>query len=153
PKEGGYGAICDRLYREVRPFVRTQSRLVGVTPLPDGTGYRCAFDSNGKTTVEEFDVLVSSLPLSLFARFLGLDLQLRFRRARLTYLLLDKARGTENHWFYFADGDYLVNRVAEFKNFAANGPTGQTVICCEVTQVERYSRDKVVAELKAAGVL
>jgi protoporphyrinogen oxidase len=153
PKEGGYGAICERIHQEVKPLVRLQSRLTSVTCLPDDASYRCEFDHNGKTVVEEFDLLVSSLPLSMFAKLLGLDLQLRFRPARLTYFLLNKSQGTPYHWFYFADGDYLINRVAEFKNFANNGPPDKTVICCEVTQVDKYSLDKVIAELKGAKVL
>lgn len=154
PQKGGYGSLCEHLYRQVRSFVRLQSRLIGVAPLNRNTGYRCTFEQRGKTVTEEYDVLITSLPVSFFAGLLGLDLKLRFRPARLTYLLLDKKRMTDNHWFYFADGDYLINRVAEFKNFADNGlPEDRTVICCEVTQVDRFSLGKIVAELASAGIL
>jgi protoporphyrinogen oxidase len=155
PKQGGYGTFCERLHQDVRQFVHLKSRLIGVTPFRDNTGYRCDFaQADGRVVHEDFDVLVSSLPVSFLAKLLGLDLSLRFRPARLTYFLLNKERATNNHWFYFADGDYLINRVAEFKNFANDGlPADKTVICCEVTQVDKYSRDRLIAELEAAGVL
>ena len=153
PKTGGYGTICERLHQDVRPMVHLHSRLTSVTPLADNGGYRCEFAGANGTVTKEFDILISSLPISFFSGLVGLDLQLRFRPARLTYFLLNKPRATDNHWFYFADGDYLINRVAEFKNFAENGPADKTVICCEVTQVDRYSLDRVAEELKSAGVL
>jgi protoporphyrinogen oxidase len=153
PKEGGYGAICERLHQDVKPSIRLGSRLVGVWPNPVAPGYRCEFEQNGTTVVEEFDILVSSLPVSLFAGLMGLDLNLRFRPARLVYLLLNKPSASDSHWFYFADAKYLLNRVAEFKNFADNGPVDKTVLCCEVTQVEQYSFDRVIADLEAAGVM
>jgi protoporphyrinogen oxidase len=153
PKEGGYGAICERLHSEVKPLIRLGSRLVGVVPNPVGEGYRCEFIRNGETVVEEFDALVSSLPVSYFAGLLGLDLNLRFRPARLLYLLVNKPRATDNHWFYFADGDKIINRVAEFKNFSGNGPADKTVLCCEVTRVEQFSTERVIAELASAGIL
>jgi protoporphyrinogen oxidase len=154
PKVGGYGAICERIHQEVQQYVRLHSRLTAVQALPDNRGYRCRFERDGETVEESFDVLITSLPLSFFAKLLGLDLKLRFRPARLTYFLLKRRQATANHWFYFADGNFLINRVAEFKNFAINGlPEDQTVICCEVTQVESYSVDKVISELKSAGVL
>jgi protoporphyrinogen oxidase len=153
PKEGGYGAICERLAGDVRPLVRLGSRLVGVVPNPVGDGYRCEFVREGETIIEEFDVLISSLPVSYFAGLLGLDVKLRFRPARLLYLLVNKPRVSDNHWFYFADRDYLINRVAEFKNFSDNGPVDTTVLCCEITRVEQFSAGRVIEELASAGIV
>jgi protoporphyrinogen oxidase len=153
PQAGGYGAICERLHQDVKPFLRLGSQLVGVWPDPLSNGYRCEFVRNGERVIEEFDVLISSLPVSFFAGLLGLDLNLRFRPARLVYLLLNKPRASDAHWFYFADSKYLLNRVAEFKNFADNGPADKTVLCCEVTQVDQYSFERVIADLEAANIL
>lgn len=154
PKEGGYGSICERIHRAVEQYVHLQSPLTAVETLPNNGGYRCEFDRRGEKVVETFDVLISSLPLSFFASLLGLELKLRFRPARLIYFLLGRKQASDNHWFYFADGDYLINRVAEFKNFANNGlPEDKTVICCEVTQVDRFSMEKVITELTSTGLL
>jgi protoporphyrinogen oxidase len=154
PRAGGYGAISERLYGEVKDRVRLNSRLVGVRHTSDG-GYECRFaDAAGAERTEEFDLLVSTLPLNLFAGLFGLDLSLRFRPARITYLLVDRPRVTENHWFYFADRDFMINRVAEFKNFVDdNAPADKTVLCCEVTDLREFSVERVVSELERAGVL
>lgn len=154
PRAGGYGAISERLYSEVKDCVRLDSRLVGVSPS-DGGGYQCRFaDAAGAERVENFDLLVNTLPLNLFASLFGLDLSLSFRPARITYLLVNRPRVTENHWFYFADRDFMINRVAEFKNFVDdNAPADKTVLCCEVTDLREFSVGRVVSELERAGVL
>lgn len=153
PQQNGYGAICERLHRDVRHFVRLNSRLTRVEANDSG-GYRCEFEQPGGAVVEDFDYLVSSLPISYFAKLMGLETSLRFRPARLTYLLVDKERLSDSHWFYFADRDFIINRVAEFKNFAnGNAPSGKTVVCCEVTEVDHWSLDRVVEELSLGGLL
>ena len=155
PAQNGYGAISERIYEDVKPFVNLQSRVTAIRPLVHKDGYRCEFLQNGeKTVIEDFDLLVSSLPLSYFASLLGLELGLRFRPARLTYFLLNKPQASDNHWFYFADGHHIINRVAEFKNFASQDmPVDKTVICCEVTRVDHYSLDKLISELSSVGIL
>lgn len=155
PRRGGYGAISQRLYAEVQARVRLDSRLVSVQ-RDDATGrYVCLFaDAAGTQRTEEFDALISSLPLNTFAHLFGLELSLRFRPARITYLLIDRERVTDNHWFYFADRDFVLNRVAEFKNFVDNGSHARrTVLCCEVTDIARFSPERVVSELSATGII
>ncbi|HVC97815.1 MAG TPA: FAD-dependent oxidoreductase [Pirellulales bacterium] len=154
PAQGGYGAICAALCDALRPVVRLQSRLVAIRRLADA-GYRCEFERPGGTGVEEFDCVVSTLPVSYFAGLLGLNTSLRFRPLRLTYLLVKRARVSENHWIYFIDRDFVVNRVAEFKNFAPAGvglPSDRTVLCCESTDLREYSVGRVVDELGRAGL-
>jgi protoporphyrinogen oxidase len=153
PQRGGYGAISERLYEAVKNSVRLNSRLVAVER--DGNKYVCRFvDENGASHTTEFDTLVTSLPLNTFARLFGLELNLRFRPARITYLLIDRERVTDNHWFYFADRDFILNRVAEFKNFVNAGlPAGRTVLCCEVTEIENFSVERVVSELTDTGII
>lgn len=153
PKQDGYGAICERLHRDVEEFVRLNSRLTRITPNGAG-GYRCEFNEEGETVVEEYDYLISSLPISYFAKLMGLETSLRFRPARLTYLLVNKPRLSDSHWFYFADRDYIINRVAEFKNFASGEvPADKTVVCCETTEVQNWSLERVVEELTQGGLL
>ena len=153
PKQNGYGAICERLHRDVEPFLRLNSRLTRIAPNGAG-GYRCEFDEQGKTIVEEYDYLVSSLPISYFAKLMGLETSLRFRPARLTYLLVNKSRLSDNHWFYFADRDFIINRVAEFKNFASGSvPADKTVVCCETTEVQNWSLERVIEELSQGGLM
>ncbi len=154
PRKGGYGSICDRLYEDVRDNVRLNTRIVNVRPDPATGGYVCRFEHGGTTSEETFDVIVSSLPITQMATYLGVPLTLKFRPAKIVYLLIDRERVTENHWFYFADDHISINRVAEFRHFAgASLPAGRTVICCEITQTERFSIERTINELATAGVI
>lgn len=152
PVENGYGAIADRLYADVRDRVRVQSRVVGITPLASG-GYECRFEGPAQSSTDRFDVLVSTMPMPELGALLGYRIQLRFRPMTLLYLLVGVDRVSDCHWCYFADRQVIVNRVAEFKHFASNAPEGKTVLCCEITDVDRFSIERVVDELSHADFL
>ena len=152
PVENGYGAIAERLYADVRDRVRLRSRVVGITPLESG-GYECRFETATGATSEQFDVLVSTLPMPELGTLLGIHIPLRFRPMTLLYLLVGVDSVSDRHWTYFADRDVIVNRVAEFKHFAGDPPRGKTVICCEVTDSEQFSIERVIDELTGADFL
>jgi protoporphyrinogen oxidase len=98
-------------------------------------------------------VLVSTLPMTELGAMLGFQIRLRFRPMTLLYLLVGVDRVSDCHWCYFADREVVVNRVAEFKNFGRGLPQGTTVLCCEITDVEGFSVDRVIDELTRAGFL
>ena len=152
PAENGYGAIADRLYADVSSRVRLHSRLVGLTPLASG-GYEAQLETPTGVVSDTFDVVVSTLPMPELGRLLGLQIPLRFRPMTLLYLLVGVDSVSDRHWSYFADRDVIVNRVAEFKHFSGNGPSGKTVICCEVTDAEHFSVERVVEQLTRAEFL
>lgn len=152
PKKGGYGAICDALHERVKDEVSLNTKLVAIAPLEGGTGYRLDYEGPNGPESETCELVISSLPISLLSRLLGKEFKLEFRAAKVLYLLINKPRVTQNHWFYFADAKHVINRVAEFKNFSSNGvPADKTVICCEVTRTEDFSVDRVVADLEHLG--
>lgn len=153
PAQHGYGAIADALHKPVRQHVHLQHRLTAIRRIPDGR-YEATFDHNGRTKKEVFTKVVSSLPLNDFSRMLGLHLPLHFRPAKLVYLLIDRKQVSANHWFYFADRDYIINRVAEFANFHDKRfADDRTVLCCEVTDTREFSVARVVSDLTRAELL
>jgi protoporphyrinogen oxidase len=152
PAEHGYGAIAERLYADVRHRVRLQSRLVGVVPLPS-EGYECRFETPTGVSTDRFDVLVSTLPLPELGALLGFDIPLRYRPMTLLYLLVGVDQVSDRHWSYFADRDVIVNRVAEFKHFSGDAPSGKTVLCCEVTDADAFSIARVIDDLTGAEFL
>jgi protoporphyrinogen oxidase len=150
PKRGGYGAICGGLLESLRCSVRLHSRLVHIRPVDD-RGFVCTFDDQGEQRTEQFDLVISSLPVTYLASLMGLTATLRFHPMRLVYLLLARPRLGRDQWFYFADRDKIVNRVAEFKNFTDEGtPRDRTVVCCEVTELEAFSLQRVLSDLRFA---
>lgn len=153
PTQNGYGAIADALCKPVRRHVHLKNRLTSLSHLPDGR-YEATLEHEGHTRKEIFTKIVSSLPLNDFSKMLGLDLPLRFRPAKLVYLLVNHKQVSVNHWFYFADSDFIINRVAEFANFhAGRFAEDKTVLCCEVTDTSEFSVDRVVGDLGRAGLL
>ncbi len=154
PDQNGYGAITNALFAKVKNYVQLETRLIGLEKMPDSDGYYCTFQRGDEIISEEYDALVSSLPITILLQMLGKPLNLSFRPAILTYLLINKPRITKNHWYYIADGEHKINRVAEFKNFAVcDLPEDKTVICCEITNTAGYSVEAVINELKDVGLV
>lgn len=148
PRRGGYGAICGALYHAVKPAVRFESRLVALRPRHDGV-FECTLSERSQTVTRDYDLVISSLPIPYVASLMGMATPLRFRALRLVYLLVDRPHVGADQWFYFADRDKIVNRVAEFKNFAADGaPADRTVLCCEITDLASFSLDRVLDDLR-----
>jgi protoporphyrinogen oxidase len=155
PERGGYGAIANALERQVHANVRYLHRLDALEPTANG-GYRTRFATPGGTVEAEFDIVVSTLPAPMVAGMLGTEVDLKFRSLDLYYLHIAKPKVTNYHWFYFADGldRSVVNRVTEFANFGT--PTEDpftTVICCEITETQQGSIERVIAELVGAGLI
>lgn len=154
PKQGGYGAICESLHADVRDTVHLNTRVTDLRRDPATGRYICRLAQGATSREETFDAVVSTLPITQVATWLKCPLTLKFRPAKIAYLLVARDRVTDNHWFYFADDHISINRVAEFRNFSgASLPPNRTVICCEVTQTERFSLDRTINELVTAGVL
>lgn len=160
PNRGGYGAISEKLYQCVAESVQLETKVTAVKHHKEsGNGnagsYTCTFEGiDGKSFTRDFDVLISTLPLSNFSHLLGLDISLVFRPARLVYLNVNKANLTGMHWYYIADAGYRINRVAEFKNFSPDhDAAGNSVICVEVTAQENFSISNVISELERLGTL
>ncbi len=152
PKAHGYGAIAEGLDADVRNWVHVRSRVVSVTKCPSG-GYECGFEGPQGLTTARFDVLVSTLPMPELGALLGFTIRLRYRPMTLLYLLVGVDRVSDCHWSYFADREVPINRVAEFKHFGSDLPQGKTVLCCEVTDTDGFSPERLVDELRRADFL
>ncbi len=157
PDEGGYGAIATRLARDLAPRLRMETRMTRLLERDEG-GYRIHFEGPDGPFVRDYDLVISSLSLTTVLGQLGLELDMGYRPAIITYLSVAKPQVSPNHWFYLADGRHLLNRVAEFKNFVRPDlleryPADRTVLCCEATRIEDHSEERVVAELAEIGLL
>jgi len=154
PTSGGFGAIPSQLARGLGPHLRLVSRFLDVRAAPSPEGYLCRFEEGGRVFEEKADVIISSLPIPEFFPHFGINPNLRYRSAKLAYLLINRPRVTKNHWFYLADSDFLLNRVVEFKNFTQDvADPGRTVLCGEVTRTERFSMEAVIHELTRLGLV
>jgi protoporphyrinogen oxidase len=58
------------------------------------------------------------------------------------------------HWAYFADESIVINRMAEFKNFAQpSSTTDNTVLCAEVTAHSDTPSEDVISALVSYGLI
>ena len=133
PVQGGYGSICEALYRKVHDRVELEARVTGLdTAAGKVTGVH--YERNGIAHSFSCDRLVSTIPATILGRMLGHEFSLRFQPVTLVYLHFDKPSVMPYHWVYFGDRDVVINRMAEFKNFACGQvPEDRTVVVAEVT--------------------
>ncbi|KJS15163.1 MAG: hypothetical protein VR69_14825 [Peptococcaceae bacterium BRH_c4b] len=120
------------------------------------------FSDGSSESVDENDVIISTIPLSIFINSLGTlinesikkaVLNLKNRKLILLYVVLDKQRLTEDNWLFFPERKYLFNRVFEQKGFNQNMiPEDRTVLCVEITcgaddSIWFANDDKIFAEV------
>lgn len=90
------------------------------------------------------DVVISTIPLSLTARLLGIPSSLKFRGVTSVYLALNQdifLTDPKVYWLYFDSPDIIFNRLSEQKKFSKDTAVpGKTCVTLEIT----YSRgDKI----------
>lgn len=153
PVQGGYGAITDRFYRDVRERVLLKSPVRRL----EHTGDRVTgviYHNHGEEHLEEFSHVISTIPLPTLGKLLDKDFSLPYRRAHAVYILANYPLLTEYHWLYFMDRPIAINRMVEFKNLSpANQPSNQTVLCAEVTDQHPNIENRVIDDLIKAGLL
>ena len=135
PIKGGYGAIADALYESVRDSVLLDAKVTGLTHS-EGMVSSVQFQQNGQENSFECDRVISTIPSTILGEMLGHDFRLRFKAVQIVYLKINKKCVMPYHWIYFGDGDVVINRLAEFKNFSDDYTNIEnTVLCAEVTSV------------------
>jgi len=153
PVRGGYGAIVDRLYDEIKENVILGSAVMGFKLNGDrvqSVEYRM-----GDQAYElESQAVISTLPLPISTRMLGHPLQFKFKKVEAVYLLVNKPQVSDYHWTYFIDSDIAINRLVEFKNMSpVDKPAEVTVLCAEVTQDLDDPTGKVMDDLHRVGLV
>ena len=117
------------------------------------------FVDGSNFAVRETDVIISTLPITITANFLGHKSSLKFRGIKSIYLAYNKPKIFPNniHWLYYENPKIIFNRVTENKNLSPYvSPKNKSVLTCEITFSEGDSvdkmKDKKLAELVALQV-
>ncbi len=153
PVRGGYGAIADALYRSVQPQIRLNC---AVKSLEVRSGRITAIQSerDGRAERDEFDNVISTLPLTVLGRMLGQEFQLGFRAVNAVYLYVNRSLVSDNHWVYFMDERCNINRMVEFKNMSpVDCPQDYSVLCAEVTAESPDLVERVIDDLETSRLL
>ena len=153
PIEGGYGAIAAKLAAELGDRIKTETSVVELRAEETSiTGI--TYQQGGQTRFDEFDQVVSTLPLPVLGRMLGKEFPLSFQKVEAVYLLIDRPFVSDNHWIYFMDRESVINRMVEFKNMSSvSCPTRQTVLCAEVTAKCDDVVERVVEDVVKTGLI
>lgn len=133
PNQGGYQAISDAFCESIRDSVTLSATVTGL----DRTGDRISgvkYQRDGQEHVLACDRVISTIPSTVLGEMLGHEVKLRFKPIQIVYLNINRPQVMPHHWIYFGDGDVVINRLAEFKNFSHDHTApGNTVLCAEVT--------------------
>ncbi len=113
----------------------------------------------------DFDLVVSTLPLSVLLDMLGYRMPqlIRYRSIAFVFLKVPIEQMRDWQWIYFPDPDIVFQRLAEFSRFDAHlCPDGQTGLCAEISyfpedEIGGMTDDELVArtvgDLKRSGFL
>ncbi len=153
PVRGGFGAISSALFKELKGQVRLGAEVQSLEPT-EGRISAVVSRAEGGTRRDEFDQVISTIPITVLGRLLGRDYALDFRGVDSVYLHVDQPNVTDNHWLYFMDAGNAINRLVEFKNLSPVGtPDDKTVLSAEVTDGGADPTQAVVRGAVQAGIL
>lgn len=151
PLEGGYGSICDAYYNKIKDSVSLNSEVTGIL-RKNNCAVGIEYQQDKETKRFDCDLIISTLPLTLTGKMLGINVPLSFQKVDAVYLLINKPEAGPYHWVYYIDSDISINRKVEFKHMSrVNTPPGTSVVCSEVTSNEVDPAGKVIKDLHKAG--
>ncbi len=91
-------------------------------------------------------IIISTLPITLTARLLGFNSNLKFRGIRSIYVALNKKNCLKKNvnWLYFGNKDLIFNRVSEPKSMSSYlAPKNKTYLCVEICYFKNDEIDKM----------
>ena len=137
----GTGCIFDRVYDKIMKLggsVRLRDGVSGLG-LNNGTIEGMRLASGESLSVARDDVVVSTIPINVLSRFLGVPTKLEFRGITSVYLAFEREYVLPDgiHWLYYDSPKVLFNRISEQKKFSPEcAVEGKTCITAEIA----YSR-------------
>jgi protoporphyrinogen oxidase len=133
PEKGGYQAISNAFYEGIKDSVILNAKVTGLDHS-DEKIVAVKYRVDGQNREFACDRVISTIPITMLGNMLGYAVDLRFKPIKIVYLHINKPQVMPYHWIYFGDGDVVINRMAEFKNFSDDYCNDETtVICAEVT--------------------
>ena len=144
----GTGCIYEKLANEIIKLggkIHLNSKVTGLKYNSN----RITHIVIGKKSIglELHETLISTMPITILGKALGVDSNLKFRGIASVYIGLNskKTNWPENiHWLYFDHYDYLFNRVTNSSKLAPQvAPKSKTLLTVESTFSENDELDKL----------
>jgi GT2 family glycosyltransferase/protoporphyrinogen oxidase len=153
PIKGGYGAIVNRLYDDIKDRVQLNANVTRLE-INQSQVSNIYYELNGSEYELHVDAVISTLPMSITAKMLGNKFELKYQKVEAVYLWINKPLVSDYHWVYFMDHNIAINRMVEFKNMSPfETDPNTTVICAEVTQNHIDIVNKVINDLERTGMI
>ncbi len=144
----GTGAVYSRIAKNIQKFggkIEFNKKVISLN-TSGKLITEIIFSDNTRQIVEPEDIIISSIPVTILAKFFNYDSKLTFRGVRLGYFLIDRDRLLPNgkNWLYYDSQKILFNRVTEPKTMSKSlGKKNKTVIVTETC----YSKNDCVDQL------
>ncbi len=137
----GTGCIFERIKEKILSLGGNIHYEKVVTDITSGGGQikNIHFGDGQNQIVEQDDVIISSLPITILSRFLGYKSNLQFRGIKSIYLAYDQDVILPDgiHWLYYDSQKVYFNRITEPKKLSPFvAPENTSYIVAEIT----YSR-------------
>lgn len=141
----GTGCVYDRIYEKIIQMGGTVRLGQGLKALDHQVGIitKLLLDGDETISVAPNDVVISTIPIGLMCRFLGIPSNLKFRGVITVYLAIDQEYVLPDglHWLYYDHPDIIFHRISEQKRFSPDTATpDKTCISAEIS----YSRGDVL---------
>ena len=95
---------------------------------------------------EKESVIISSLPITLTAKLLGVKSELKFRGVRTVYIAVNKKKilPSKCNWIYYSSKKIIFNRISEHKKMSKYvSPSNKTCLSAEIAYSKNDAIDKL----------
>ena len=165
PTTGGIFKIVKKLEDEIRATKNPIFTSSNIKKLEvDGDEIAKIIIEKDKNEIEistSRKLVVSTIPLTLLCKMLGMEINLSYRGDICIFLRLKGNKMLNFSWVYFHDHDIAFSRIYEPIYYSMyNAPNGYTSLCVEVTSFEndanwkdKYLGERVVEQLIDLGII
>ena len=130
-----YQRIIDLLTKEKGFKLFKRNSLTGLE-FSNSNIKKLIFNNKHEINITSEDYVISTIPAIQLAKFLGSEINFKFRGVRSQYLFFNnkKILPQDYNWIYCSDKDYEFNRITEPSSMASKvSPRGFSFICVENT--------------------
>ena len=137
----GTGCIYERIYKKIEKLGGNVNLGKGVSRFETqgSTVTKLVLDGGEKVEVDARDTIISTIPISLLCRLLGIPCSLTFRGVTSVYLAFNQEYVIPDglDWLYYDSPNLLFHRISEQKKFSQEcAVKGKTCVTAEIA----YSR-------------
>jgi sialic acid synthase SpsE/protoporphyrinogen oxidase len=147
----GTGCIYERIKEKILALggnIHTNCKITGIT-YKDNYITGIKFEKKDAISVNENDIIISTLPITTTAQFLGYESKLQFRGIKTVYLAYKQPSilPKDIHWLYYDSEKVYFNRITEPKKLSPYvAPSDKTYLSCEITFSKGDAIDKLGQE-------